>query len=313
MLLNTSVALLPVLLFLAALVVMDSFKLARPLTIAAALVCGVLAAFASAAAYDLVMGTFAVSASVVTRYIAENIQYLRSMGDAPIALWFVRGVGTAVLHGATTAIFAMVSKTAADREPARKVLLFFPGWAIASVVHSAFNHVPLPPVAMTLLILAVLPVLVVLVFQHSEKATREWVGAGLDLDIELLQLVSSQDFSHTRMGSYLQELTRRFPGFIVADMLCLLRLELELSVQTKAMLLAREAGLVLPMHPDTLSAIEERSYLRQSIGATGLLALRPLHVTSRRDDWHQYVLAPGGFGGASGWMARLRRLRRHTR
>jgi hypothetical protein len=80
---------------------------------------------------------------------------------------------------------------------------------------------------MTLLILAVLPVLVTLVFQRSENATREWVGAGLDLDIELLQLVSSQSFRQTRMGSCLQELTARFPGPVVADMFCLLRVELE--------------------------------------------------------------------------------------
>ena len=47
----------------------------------------------------------------------------------------------------------------------------------------------------------------------------------------------------TRFGSYLRELRQRFPGPVVADMFCLLRLELELSVQAKALLMAREAGL----------------------------------------------------------------------
>ena len=81
------------------------------------------------------------------------------------------------------------------------------------------------------------------VFERSERATREWVGAGLDLDVELLQLVLSEHFQFTRFGDYLQRAARTFHGPVVADMFCLLRLELELSVQAKAMLLAREAGL----------------------------------------------------------------------
>lgn len=50
------------------------------------------------------------------------------------------------------------------------------------VVHAAFNHLPLSPVAMTGLLLVVMPLLVLYVFERSERATREWVGAGLDLD-----------------------------------------------------------------------------------------------------------------------------------
>ena len=81
-----------------------------------------------------------------------------------------------------------------------------------------------------------LPLLVMAVFERSERATREWVGAGLDLDLELLDLVLSEHFRLTRFGNYLRELRTRFEGPVVADMFCLLRLELELSVQAKALL-----------------------------------------------------------------------------
>ena len=37
------------------------------------------------------------------------------------------------------------------------------------------------------------------------------------------------------------------PGPVVANMFCLLRLELELSIQAKAMLLARQAGVDVPV------------------------------------------------------------------
>jgi hypothetical protein len=46
--------------------------------------------------------------------IVENMIYLRDLGQAPLTLWVVRGLGTAILHAATTAIVAMIAKTVAD-------------------------------------------------------------------------------------------------------------------------------------------------------------------------------------------------------
>lgn len=223
--------------------------------------------------------------------LIENIDYLWTLNDAPLSLWLVRGFGTAILHGATAAIFAMVSKTMLDRAEARRPLALLPGLGLAIGLHSAFNHVPLPPLAMTALLLVVVPVVLAVVFTRSEKATREWVGAGLDLDVQLLDLVRSEAFVVTRFGRYLQELRDRFGGPIVADMFCLLRLELELSIEAKAMLMAREAGLELPVTEDVDMSLRELAYLRSSIGRTGMLALRPLRVVSGRDDWHTYLHA----------------------
>ena len=220
----------------------------------------------------------------------ENLSYLRSLPDATVTLWLVRGLGTAMLQGATTAIFAMLSKTYADRRRDRLALAFLPGWAAAVAIHSTFNHRLLPPVAQTLVLLIVLPLLVLWVFARSERSTREWVGAGLDLDVELLALVASEGFVLTHFGRYLRELRARMPGPVVADMFCLLRLELELSVQAKAMLLARERGVDVPVDEDLAASLAERRYLHQSIGTLGLLALKPLQVTSYRDTWHRHLL-----------------------
>jgi protease PrsW len=330
MALNTVLAFLPVLVFLAILVVMDSFKLARPSVIARCILWGIAAAVMCEAIYRA-LSEAPLSAAVLSRYVAplteetvkalfvarliakrrvgfpvdaaqvgfaagagfalvENLQYLRVLSDASILLWCVRGFGTAMLHGAATAIFAMISQTAADRHPERALAVFLPGWLAAVAVHSVYNHVPLPPMAMTALLLLTLPLLVLVVFQRSEHATRDWIGAGLDLDFELLHLFSSDDFAHTRLSDYLRELRQRFPGPVVADMLCLLRIELELSVQVKAMLMARDLGAIVPVHDDTRRALEERDYLRSVIGATGLLALQPVQMTSHRDEWHRHML-----------------------
>jgi hypothetical protein len=59
------------------------------------------------------------------------------------------------------------------------------------------------------------------------------------------------------------------------------------------MLIAREAGLNLPATDDLHASLEEAAYLQATIGRTGLLALKPLQVTSDRDRWHRYLLAAG--------------------
>ena len=236
--------------------------------------------------------------------IVENATYLRDLGNAPLMLWAVRGLGTGVLHGATAAVAAIVGKTMADRHPRLAHhsalrdgglwLTFLPGVALAVVMHSIYNHLLGFPGVAALVLLVVLPVVVVAVFERSEQATREWVGAGLDLDLTLLQLVMSDGFQATRFGHYLRALPAHFEGVVVADMFCLLRIELELAVQAKAWLIAHEAGLDLPVDDDLHAALAERDYLRRSIGRTGLLALEPLRVTSHRDYWHHHLLAQAG-------------------
>ncbi len=226
--------------------------------------------------------------------LVENVEYLRALKDAAFGLWLVRGLGTAILHGATTTILALLAKSFGDRYSEKGALAFLPGLGVAIVLHSLFNHALLHPFLAAAVLLVVLPALVVLVFEASEKATHEWLGAGFDLDLELLKLVLSGVFPHTRLGAYLQDLKSRFPGEVVADMFCLLRIELELSIRAKGMLMAREAGLEAPIGNDVHANLTELRYLERSIGATGRLALKPLAVTSGRDLWHHFLLEDGG-------------------
>ena len=329
------IALVPVVAFLTALAVMDTFKLVRPRSILAAIAWGAAAAGAGFWLDGWLLQVRHVPLSIVSRYIApfteetakaflvvvliatsrvgflvdaavqgfaigtgfalvENLGYLQTMPEAGVWLWVVRGLGTAVLQGATTSIFAMISKTLADRRRDRLAVAFVPGWAAAVAIHAAFNHRLLPPVAQTLVLLTALPLVVLWVFARSERATRDWIGGGLDLDVELLDLVGSEHFALTHFGRYLQELRARMSGAVVADMFCLLRLELELSIQAKAMLLARDAGVDVPVDDDLAASLMERRCLQQSIGRTGLLALKPLQVTSHKDQWHRHLLQQRG-------------------
>jgi RsiW-degrading membrane proteinase PrsW (M82 family) len=328
---NALLALAPVVIFLAALSLMDTFRLVRPAAIAGAIGYGAVVAVVALGFNEWVIRSGYASAVIVRHVVAptgeevakallvfaliasariaflvdaavygfaigtgfalvENLWYLESLADKSVALWIVRGFGTAILQGATTTIVAIVARALADRHQGRGGLVYLPGLVAAIAIHAAFNANVLPPFVEMLVLLITLPVIVVLVFERSERATREWIGSGLDLDLTLHELMVSGDFALTRFGRYLQELRARLPGAVVVDMFCLLRLDLELSIQAKAVLLARDAGLDLPPSPDTDAALDERRFLEQSIGVAGLLALQPLQVTSQRDRWHRRVL-----------------------
>jgi RsiW-degrading membrane proteinase PrsW (M82 family) len=243
---------------------------------------------------------FAVGAGFA---LVENVSYLQALADQRIWVWVARGFGTAIMHAATTAVVAMTAKSLSDRYPARRALMMLPGWAIAVAVHATFNRTLVSPLLAAAFLLIVIPLVVITVFERSEKMTSEWVGDGMDLDVELLSLMRSSHFGSTRLGRYLSELTARFPGPVVADMFCLLQIELELGIRAKGMLMAREAGLAVPIDDQVRASLKEREYLHHAIGPTGLLALGPLQVTTHRDDWHRYLLQQAGTRGR--WWRRL--------
>jgi RsiW-degrading membrane proteinase PrsW (M82 family) len=221
----------------------------------------------------------------------ENLHYLRVLDDPNIALWIVRGFGTALMHGSVTAIMAIVSRQLADLHGATPLWVFLPGLAMAIVLHSVFNHFFIAPTVSTALILVALPAFFVAVFRVSERRTRDWLGTGFDTDAELLEaIVSGRASASSRIGGYLGELREKFPPATVVDMVCLLRLRLELSIRAKGILLAREAGFEMPADPDMEARFAELRHLEQTIGRTGLLALSPLFHFSDRDLWQHHML-----------------------
>lgn len=335
--LNVAAALLPVLLFLALLVFLDSFKLVSLRSVLLALAAGAAAALVGARLNLALLDTTGLSTTAYSRYAAplveellkalwialllrrgrvgflvdaailgfavgagfalvENVEYLRAMAEPRVLLWLVRGFGTALLHGATTTILAMVAKSLLDRRPWPPELAVVPALLAAAAIHSAYNHFFLPPVAAAAVLLVALPLLVAFVFDRSERATREWLGTGLDSDLEIVESIVSGRFLGTRLGGYLRSLQARFPGEVVADMLCLVRLQAELSIRAKGLLLAREAGLDAPVGEDVRASLQELRYLETSMGPTGRLALKPVLRESARETWQVFLLEEAGGG-----------------
>ncbi|MEX1140154.1 MAG: PrsW family glutamic-type intramembrane protease [Bacteroidota bacterium] len=236
---------------------------------------------------DATIYGFAVGAGFA---FIENVYYLTTSAEASLFLWVLRGFGTAVMHGGTTAIVALVAKSEADARGSESATIFWKGLLAAFVIHSYYNHFFFHSLFSPLSILAGLPIALMLVFQQSEKVTREWLGVGFDTDVELLQMITSGDLPKTRVGTYLKTLQNRFRGEVIADMICYLQIYLELSIRAKGVLLLREAGFTPPVETDTKEKFTELQYLQRSIGTTGKLALHPFLHTSNRNLWQLNML-----------------------
>jgi RsiW-degrading membrane proteinase PrsW (M82 family) len=228
-----------------------------------------------------IMG-FAVGAGFA---IVENLYYLSVLTDAGLITWFVRGFGTAIMHGGTTAIAAIISKDFSDRKEWPAFAAFIPGLGAAILIHALFNMFILPPTTSTLLIVFLLPPVFYGIFKRSEANTRNWLGTGLDSDMELLQILKAGDISKTKMGAYIKSIQDKFPPLVVGDIICYLRIYLELSVKAKGILIMKETGFELPPDPAIEAQFKELEYLDGQIGKTGKLAIQPLLKINNTDLW----------------------------
>ena len=222
--------------------------------------------------------------------IVENVYYQQLIPDAGIGVWFIRGFGTAIMHGGTTAVFAVMGLALLEQEGRPLVVSLLPGFVLAVALHSAFNHLVASPRAASLASIILLPPLLYLVFQRSERAVADWLGRGFDADARMLETINSGSFSESPAGRYLSSLKKRFHGPIVADLLCYLRLYTELALRAKGILMMRENGFEPAIDDETRARFAEMRYLEKSIGRTGLMALHPMLHMSRRDLWQLYML-----------------------
>lgn len=236
---------------------------------------------------DAAICGFAVGAGFA---LAENVYYMSALRAMQPALWVVRGFGTAMMHGGTTAIVAMTAKLLADRKESDRVWVTLPGILGAFLLHALFNHFVLSPAMSTIVIVLVLPPLMVMVFSQSEAVLQQWLGTGFDLETDLLRTIHSGEFAGSRAGRYLQSLRDHFDGPVVADMLCYLRLRAELALRAKGVLMLRENGFPVKRDAETADKLAELHYVKDSIGKTGELALAPILQHSRHDVWQLRIL-----------------------
>ena len=329
--LQTVISLLPVFLFLIALLLLDSFKLVRPRDLILTIFYGAIVSLICYLLNGWLKNLLNVDWQTFTRYMAppieeifksiyifilikkgrigfavdaaifgfaigagfafiENIYYLITLEEDNLLIWIIRGFGTAVMHGGTTAIFAIITQSLQERVKFKSINVFIPGFMIAGVLHSFFNHFVVSPVVLTFGQLVVLPVLVMVIFSQSERRLRVWLEIGLDTDVRILEYITTGELTQTRIGQYLLTLKNKFSGEIIADMLCYLRTYLELAIRAKGYLMMRDSGFQPVKDPDIKAKLDELAYLENMIGRTGKLALTPIFKKDKLSQWQMRLL-----------------------
>jgi protease PrsW len=326
-----TLSLLPVVVFLAALVYLDSYKLVGFRAITFTILTGATASIAALVVNYWAIYSMEIDVKIYSRYGApfveellkvlfiviliqrkkigfmvdagirgfaigagfalfENIYYLRSLETANLFVWVIRGFGTAIMHGGTTCIFAIISKNLMEVHDSEKVYWYLPAIIAPIIIHSFFNHLFFTPLINTAIIIIALPLLMMTVYQRSERGTQNWLGMGFDADAKILNMIISGNIASSRIGAYLTSIRDRFEPEVVLDIFCYLRIYLELAVKAKGILLMRETGFEVPADPDIHQKFDELKYLEKSIGKTGKIALAPFLRTNSRDLWQLQML-----------------------
>ncbi len=327
------ISLLPVFVFLSALIYSDSFKLIKTSLVIQTIIAGIGAAIISYFINSYLLENLSIEHFSYTMYISplieeslkasfiiyllarqkvgfmvdaaiygfavgtgfafiENIYYLTAIDQSNLMIWFIRGFGTAVMHGGTTAIFAIITKNMMDRKsefrlnqiiPGFLIVIFYhllPGLIFAIGIHSFFNHFMLAPLILTILQLIILPIIIVYVFYRSETIMKNWLESGMDSDVDLLEQIDEGRLSESHIGQYLTSLQNNFSAEVIVDMIAYIRNHIELSIQAKGVLLLKQAGVPVTIDEETRDKFKELKFLEKSIGQTGKLAISPILHTS---------------------------------
>lgn len=217
--------------------------------------------------------------------LAENMFYLWDLNaHGNIAIWIIRGFGTALMHGGATALFSTLIMAGIQRNKSF-ILSIWPGLLMAYGVHSLFNHFLVSPFLQTFLLLLLLPVIFTLVFRRSNTLMQDWLEIEFSSEVDMLGMIKKGRFRETKAGDYLLSLKDYFEPETIVDLYAYIRLYLELSIVSKRNILLKENGYDVIMEEETQQNLQELKQLRRMIGKAGELAIQPVVRMSYRELW----------------------------
>lgn len=259
---------------------------------------------------DAAITGFAVGAGFS---MVENAWFLYALPDANIGAWLVRGLGTAVMHGGATALFAVISHELTERDAQAHAhryrfnpLLFLPGLALATVLHSAFNHFGEQPMLAMVLTFVLVPLTLLVVFARGEGAARTWLETDRAAHAQALADIRAGRFAQTPAGQSVADITRRIHGRgDPADVAAWVELKTELVLRAEELMLAAQDDAdptapgrqVVEPGQDERDKFARLDALERRLGRPLVSALSPHLGFSRNDLWELRRLKARTQGG----------------
>jgi RsiW-degrading membrane proteinase PrsW (M82 family) len=237
---------------------------------------------------DAVISGFAIGAGFS---VVENIFYLARFPELTTSVWLVRGLGTAVMHGTTTAILAATAHELGERSLRRQggqmfnPLFLVPGYLLASLVHLIFNQFPNHPIEDMIVTLVVAPILLIGLMRFGEGETQQWLLEESAAHRRWLEEWKSGGFPADASGQRIAALAAKLKpeqAALVRDY-CIVKAELVLAAEEE--LLDRDRRLEDDQAERVRAAFARLEEIRHAIGRLGYAALSRRLPFSRNDEW----------------------------
>ncbi|HYD73725.1 MAG TPA: PrsW family glutamic-type intramembrane protease [Candidatus Binatia bacterium] len=236
---------------------------------------------------DAAIAGFAVGAGFS---MAENLWYLVALDQTNITDWLVRGFGTAIMHGAATALFAVISHEFSEKQAEGAAThyeflpaLFVPGLLVAMALHSVFNHFPAQPLIAMVLTLLLAPMTLFLTLARSERATRRWLAADAAAHRQVLDDIRAGRFAESKTGGALRGQIGELRGVSPEDVMAYVELKMELVLRAEELILATHEGAGAAANDADREKFARLDALEHRLGKTVVAAISSRVGFSRND------------------------------
>ena len=226
----------------------------------------------------------------------ENIFYLVLGDSVDLSTGLFRGLEVALIHMGCSAIIAagmMMVVRQTERKRSRMpmstndIIKTTALFVVALAFHIFHNTFQFTPIMQFFWVLAVTVGMIAVVYFYDIDMTHRWLDKGLDMQINLLRSIGGGHLLNTPTGTFLESVKELFPPNVYFDIICYVRLQIELSVAAKTRFMLHEVGMDEPLEANKkelyMSQFVELSELEKNIGPSAKMTIAPIVKLSPAD------------------------------
>ena len=226
----------------------------------------------------------------------ENIFYLVLGDSVDLSTGLFRGLEVALIHMGCSAIIAagmMMVVRQTERKRSRMpmstndIIKTTALFVVALAFHIFHNTFQFTPIMQFVWVLSVMIGMIAVVYFYDIDMTHRWLDKGLDMQINLLRSIGGGHLLNTPTGTFLESVKELFPPNVYFDIICYVRLQIELSVAAKTSFMLHEVGMDEPLEANKkelyMSQFVELSELEKNIGPSAKMTIAPIVKLSPAD------------------------------
>ena len=221
--------------------------------------------------------------------IPENIFYLVLGDELGMGTILFRGLEVALIHMGCSAIVAAALMFAVRLDGRRRAHLEIKRrdvWMAvflllaAPALHVAHNTFHFNPLMQFIAVFGSMAGLLVWTYQYDGDMIHRWLDKGLDKQVDLFRSIQEGNLTQTKTGEFLLSVKDSFTPEMFFDVICYVKLNVELSIAAKSRFMLREAKLDLPLEEEQarniLAQYEEYRLLEKRLGQSARITIAPV-------------------------------------